>query len=66
MRYIDRLPAVSPGTLVATSHGVALYVASGTLVGEVKISRSLERFECISDGREFVELSEEDPERRQK
>ncbi|HKZ17920.1 MAG TPA: hypothetical protein VJ161_10715 [Geobacteraceae bacterium] len=59
MRYLERLPAVSPGTLVATSQGVAMYVASGSLVGQVKISRSLERFMRIPDGREFVELSEE-------
>jgi hypothetical protein len=36
-----------------------MYVASGSLVGQVKISRSLERFMRIPDGREFVELSEE-------
>jgi hypothetical protein len=66
MRYMERLQAVTPGTLVATSQGVAIYLASGSLVGRVRISRTLERFECIGDGREFVELSEEEPERREK
>lgn len=57
MGYFERLPLISPGTLVATSHGVAIYIASGRLAGGLSITRpmmQLKRSGCI-----FLEPSDE-------
>ena len=56
MGYIERLPMISPGTLVATSKGVAEYIASGSLPGGLSISRpvlQLKRGGCV-----FLELGD--------
>lgn len=57
MGYFERLSLISPGTLVATSRGVAEYIASGSLAGGLSISRpllQLKRRGCM-----FVELGDE-------
>jgi hypothetical protein len=57
MRYFERLPIITPGTLIATSHGVASYVATGYLTGSTKLSRPL--MQLVRNGQVFLELSDE-------
>ncbi len=57
MGYFDRLPLIVPGTLVATSHGVAVYVASGRLSGGLSVTGPL--MQLKRRGCTFLEPSDE-------
>jgi hypothetical protein len=57
MRYIERLPVIMPGTLVATSQGVASYKGTGYLTNGTNLSRPLMQLE--RNGQVILELSDE-------
>ncbi len=57
MRYFERLPIVAPGTLVASSLGIASYITTGYLVDKSMMSRPM--MQLIRNGHVFVELSDE-------
>lgn len=57
MGYLKRLPLIGPGTLVATSRGVAEYIGSGSMGGGVSISRPV--LQVKRGGYMFLELGDE-------
>jgi hypothetical protein len=57
MRYFERLPIITPGTLVATSQGVASYLATGYLTDSIIFSSPL--MQLSRNGQVFWELSDE-------
>ena len=57
MGYFERLPLIGPGTLVATTQGVAVYMASGRLAEGAAISRPM--MQLKRSGCTFLEPSDE-------
>ncbi len=57
MGYFERLPLIGPGTLVATSQGVAVYMASGRVADGATISRPM--MQLMRRGSTFLEPSDE-------
>ncbi len=57
MGFFERLPVIGPGTLVATSQGVAVYLASGRLADGATVSRPM--MQLRRSGCTFLEPSDE-------
>ncbi len=57
MKYFEQLPIITPGTLVATSKGVASYLATGYLTDNVVFTSPL--MQLSRNGQVFLELSDE-------